>query len=58
MKIGIYGGSFNPIHKGHLTAAQSAARQLGLDRLFLIPPACRPTNSSAPTALRPSSGWR
>ena len=37
MKIGIYGGSFNPIHRGHLTAAQSAAEQLGLDRLFLIP---------------------
>ena len=37
MKIGIYGGSFNPMHRGHLTAAQSAAEQLGLNRLFLIP---------------------
>ena len=42
MKIGIYGGSFNPIHKGHLTAAQSAAKQLGLDRLFLIPASVPP----------------
>ena len=42
MKTGIYGGSFNPIHKGHLTAAMSAARQLGLDRLFLIPASVPP----------------
>ena len=42
MKTGIYGGSFNPIHKGHLTAAQSAAKQLGLDRLFLIPASVPP----------------
>ncbi len=42
MKTGIYGGSFNPIHKGHLTAAESAARQLGLDRLFLIPASVPP----------------
>ncbi len=42
MKIGIYGGSFNPIHRGHLTAAQSAAEQLGLDRLFLIPASVPP----------------
>ena len=42
MKIGIYGGSFNPIHRGHLTAAQSAAEQLGLDKLFLIPASVPP----------------
>ena len=42
MKIGIYGGSFNPIHRGHLTAAQSAAQQLGLDRLLLIPASVPP----------------
>ena len=37
MKIGIYGGSFNPPHLGHLAAAESAANYLQLDRLFLIP---------------------
>jgi len=42
MKIGIYGGSFNPIHRGHLTAVQSAAQQLGLDRVLLIPASVPP----------------
>ena len=37
MKIGIYGGSFNPIHLGHMAAARGAAERLGLDKLYLIP---------------------
>ena len=37
MKIGIYGGTFNPPHNGHITAAQAAIKQLGLDKLLLIP---------------------
>lgn len=37
MKIGIYGGTFNPPHLGHITAAQAAFAMLELDRLFLIP---------------------
>ena len=37
MKIGVYGGSFNPPHLGHLQAAREAVRYLKLDRLLLIP---------------------
>lgn len=37
MRIGIYGGTFNPIHNGHITAARAAADQLGLDKLLLMP---------------------
>ncbi len=37
MKIGIYGGSFDPPHLGHLHAAIAAARYLALDKLLLIP---------------------
>ena len=36
-KIGIFGGSFNPPHLGHVQAARYAALSLGLDRLMLIP---------------------
>ena len=36
-RIGIYGGTFNPPHIGHLRAAQQAVEALKLDRLLLIP---------------------
>ena len=37
MKIGIYGGTFDPPHIGHISAVSEAAEQLGIDRLILIP---------------------
>ncbi|BAP39363.1 nicotinate-nucleotide adenylyltransferase [Metamycoplasma canadense] len=37
MKIGIYGGSFNPIHKGHIELAEFAINNLNLDKLFFVP---------------------
>ncbi len=37
MKIGIYGGTFNPIHMGHMAAAKFAMEYLALDLLYLIP---------------------
>ena len=37
MKIGIYGGTFNPIHTGHIHAAKQAMQSLGLDKLLMIP---------------------
>lgn len=37
MKIGIYGGSFNPPHLGHMAAAKAAVNTLGLDRLLIVP---------------------
>ena len=39
MKLGIYGGTFNPPHLGHVTAARFAMDALGLDKLLLIPAA-------------------
>ena len=36
-KIGIYGGTFNPLHMGHLYAARQAIETLELDKLILIP---------------------
>lgn len=37
MKLGLYGGTFNPPHLGHLLSARSAMEQLGLDQLMMIP---------------------
>ncbi len=42
MKLGIYGGTFNPPHLGHFKAAQGAVEVLGLDKLLLIPTASPP----------------
>lgn len=42
MKIGVYGGTFNPPHLGHLAAARAAVEALELDKLLLIPAAVPP----------------
>jgi len=42
MKLGIYGGSFDPVHRGHLLVAQAAVEELGLDRIFFVPAAQSP----------------
>jgi len=42
MKLGIYGGSFDPVHLGHLLVAQAALEELALDRLFFVPAAQSP----------------
>ena len=42
MKIGIFGGTFNPPHLGHLAAARTAIDVLGLDKLLIIPAAVPP----------------
>ena len=48
MKIGIYGGSFNPPHLGHLAAARAAMAALELDRLVFIPAGIPPHKELAP----------
>lgn len=55
MKLGFYGGTFDPIHNGHLILAREAVEQLGLDRLYFIPNAISPhktSSAAAPAALR------
>ena len=41
-QLGLFGGSFDPVHLGHLLVAQAAREELGLERLFFIPAAQSP----------------
>ena len=42
MRIGLYGGSFDPVHIGHLLVAQAAYEEARLDRVIFIPAAQSP----------------
>lgn len=37
MRLGVLGGTFDPLHNGHLSIAQSALKQLNLDKLLFVP---------------------
>jgi len=55
MKIGLFGGSFDPVHLGHLFVARAAREEAGLARLFFIPAAqspFKPDAQPAPAAER------
>lgn len=45
MRIGILGGSFDPIHEGHMAMAHEAYRQLNLDEVWVLPTAKTPLKS-------------
>jgi nicotinate-nucleotide adenylyltransferase len=55
MKIGILGGTFNPVHIGHLILAEEAREKLGLDKIIFVPTALPPHKDNlniAPAADR------
>ena len=55
MKLGLFGGSFDPIHQGHLVPVREARRALGLDRvLYLVTgkPPHKPQRALAPSQAR------
>jgi len=47
MRIGVFGGSFDPVHYGHLIAAESAREQARLDRVLFVPAATPPHKPGA-----------
>lgn len=49
-KIGILGGTFNPVHYGHLIIAEAAREALGLDRVLFIPSGLPPHKSNSEVA--------
>lgn len=50
MKIGIMGGTFDPIHTGHLVAAERAREEAGLDQVWFMPAHVPPHKDHAPLA--------
>ena len=54
-RIGLFGGSFDPVHLGHLLVAQAAREEAGLERVYFIPAAqspFKPDRAPAPAAER------
>ena len=55
MNLALYGGTFDPVHHGHLILAREAVEQLGLDRVIFIPAGLSPhklARMPAPASLR------
>lgn len=55
MKLGLFGGSFDPFHAGHLRAVETARAALALDRVVVLPtarPPHKPDRSFAPALAR------
>lgn len=53
MKTGIFGGTFDPLHNGHLAIASHFYHQCGLDRVLFIPAAWPPHKPAGPLASFP-----
>jgi len=50
MNIGLFGGTFDPIHKGHVALAQAARERCDLGRVFFVPTNLQPHKTSQPVA--------
>ena len=50
MRLGIFGGTFDPPHNGHLALARACKTELGLDEILFVPAAQNPLKASGPRA--------
>ncbi len=48
MKVAIFGGTFDPVHRGHLAVARAAARRFRLDRIYFVPADLPPHKQKRP----------
>ncbi|HKN59133.1 MAG TPA: nicotinate-nucleotide adenylyltransferase [Gemmatimonadaceae bacterium] len=53
MRIGVFGGTFDPPHVGHLILAADARDALNLDRLIFVPASSQPLKADAPAVASP-----
>ena len=52
MRIGVLGGSFDPVHYGHLRTVEAAAARFGLDEVIYVPARLSPFKTEAPADAR------
>jgi len=50
LKIGVLGGTFDPVHNGHLAMARAALNKFGLQRVIFVPAAISPYKTGEPVA--------
>ena len=55
-KIGIFGGTFNPIHKGHIHLIEACCGAFSFDRVLLIPTGVPPHKLAPDLAICPQQG--
>lgn len=57
MKIGIFGGTFDPVHRGHLQLAQNAQAQFSLDKIIFVPAYQPPHKQDIPLWTSPQDRY-
>jgi nicotinate-nucleotide adenylyltransferase len=57
-RIGVFGGTFDPPHVGHLLAVADAAEQLELDRVLWVPAATQPLKTGSEVSAAPADARR